>query len=141
MKFELLRTDAHELANPLLPAERLGSLSQASDYQVREAVAGHLGTSPEVLAVLAYDPSGPVRFAVAHNPNTPPATLATLAGSNSSGVRGAVASNPNAPATTIEELTFDPDFAVAEAARGQRRRVVGVVRWLRRAACGMTLLR
>jgi len=72
----------HLVSNLNTPADVLRNLAGAEGARyddLRQYIAEHENTPPDVLAVLADDPSGPVRTAVARNPNTPLETHKKLA--------------------------------------------------------------
>ena len=102
------------IKNPTLSADILKRLSCHPNIIVKDMVAEHLNTPPDVLEALStitlpnnyynYPNYKPPR-SVALNQATPTYILTTLAKSKSLGVRRAVASNPSTPIPVLKELT------------------------------------
>jgi len=107
------RVSGDAIKNPQTPPSYLRILSTHTAAIVRNAVAMHPSTPPEILKELAKD-TGDVRgswhnpqASVAGNPITPSRTLIKLSLSSKAAIRKIVAQNKSTPVSTLKQLVFN----------------------------------
>lgn len=104
--------------NPKAVPLMLAELAKDQKHVViREQVAAHPHTPPDILRALLTLPDRQIRLRLARNSGTPPDALGQLSADPSATVREAVAAHPLTPEVILGVLARDPQERVREVAR------------------------
>ena len=110
---EILREDndvsaiCYALNHPSVTVEDLVAHADSWNCYIRQTVAEHEKTPPEVLRQLANDSESTVLESVAANPNTPQDVLLTLADAGLYGITLNLLENPSCPIEVLQKFSDD----------------------------------